>query len=106
MKKVAVATLIVAAVAAVGLYLWANHEFTECYAMYPSRAAAERSEDAWSDAGFDVMIERRSGWGAIVTDGSTDDEPHERFLRVLKATNGKSGHGGPRDGCLVRGPIQ
>jgi hypothetical protein len=86
-------------------YLWLNDEYTECYATYGSKKAAERSEPAWRDAGFDVSIERRSGWGAIVTDESSDSAgPQKRFLRVLKATNGRSGHGSY--GCLVRSPIQ
>ncbi len=102
--KFAIALVVVIVLLVGGAYRWANDEYTECYAIYISKDSAERSESAWDDAGFDVSIERRSGWAAIVTDDSTDVAgPRRRFRRVLRATNGTSGHGST--GCIVRGPI-
>ena len=112
MKKAAKVTattvasvLALLAVAVVGLYFWATNEYTECYAIYGTKHAAERSEATWRDAGFDVSIERRDGWGAVVTEGSTDEEPQKKFRRVLHETNGESGHGTEEEGCIVRSPL-
>jgi len=89
-----------------GGYLYVNHDYTECFAGYETKQAAERAAEDGRDAGFDVTVERRSEWSAIMTFGETGDDARDdraRFREILDETGGELGH--PGEGCLERGPF-
>lgn len=104
MKRLAIAFLVVVSLLAAGagaLVLWANSEFTECYARF---ASAEDAEAAASDLDVDVHTERRGGRVAesFVSGATGQDavEVRRAFRPAVREHGGELGHGG--DGCLER----
>jgi hypothetical protein len=90
----------------VASYFWTNHEYTECFAAYKTKDAADRAADAGGDVGFDASVERRTGWVVVFSFGETGGDAQDdraKFGDILKESNGVSGH--PGDGCLERGPF-
>lgn len=114
MKWVGLTLLVLVALvvaAGIGLMAWANSEFTECYALFPSEsdadAVANELDEAAPDVGLDVDNERRGGQVATTfrTGASGEDAlPLIRAFRpAVRAHGGELGH--PGAGCLERGPF-
>lgn len=106
LAKVVAGLAVAAVLLAVAFHFWANHEYTECFAAYETKDAAERSADAGRDVGFDASVERRTGWVVVFSFGETDGDAQDeraKFGEILDESNGALGH--PGDGCLERGPF-
>ncbi len=95
--------------AGVALYLYADSEFTLCYGIFKSRAAAERAAEAGRDAGFDdAQVDHRADGSAVTFEsGETGDDASESrrtFREIVTRERGTLGH--PGDGCLERKPLE
>jgi hypothetical protein len=93
-------------------------EFSQCFASFETREAAERAASVASDAGFDAEVEADTPFAdqpnspgarqisVTFSDGATGDDAAEFrrvFHSVVAEENGKFGH--PNRGCLERGPF-
>jgi hypothetical protein len=110
MKKIVIGALVVvtASVAAIaGFYAWGMYvAYTECYAAFEAKGAAERAADAGAKEGFDTRAEFRdqpgAKWTVIFETGETGadaEEDRAAFRAIVKREGGRSAHPG---GCGER----
>ena len=97
---------------AVAVYLYAGTEYTTCYGVFKSKAAAEQAAEAGDDAGFDTATERLEDgevgiyWAVDFDSGETGDDARElrrAFRDIVRRERGKLGHSG--SGCLEKDTI-
>ena len=110
MKRV-VLTLSLAAAAGLGLGACEESKFTDCYALFSTKADAEAAADelreAAPDLDIDLDTERRDREIAAIIGTSEIGEAarplRSAFRRAVRAQGGQVGH--PGDGCLEREPF-
>ena len=103
--------VVVAAVAAVfgGLLLWANSEFTWCYARFDTvqQAEAALEEIREAEAGAGMETEPRGRRISVTFESGESGEDAQAFRRAVAPAvarqRGRLGH--PGDGCLERTPF-
>lgn len=106
MRQFGIGVLIVVALVVglgIAFTVWANREYTECYGIFPSAAAAGRAEKAAGEAGLGTRHGDREGPEAAVTfefDETGDDgrRPRQTFREIVAREDGRLGH--PGNGCL------
>lgn len=107
MKKLGLGVLVLVGLG-VGGYLWANSQFTACYAVFNSRAAAERAADAGRDAGLDPYVEHRASDSAVTfSTGETGEDARkarQAYREIVRRARGRLGH--PDGGCLERKQVE
>ena len=115
MRKLGVALLLVIGLVAIGgvaLYAYLGAEYTVCYGVFESKAAAERAAEAGRDADFDADVDHREDdevgpyWAVEFETGETGDDARESrraFREALRRERGRFGH--PDGGCLERTPF-
>ncbi len=111
MKTLAIVVLAVSGllVTAVGaLYIYASSDYTDCYAIFQSRAAAERAADEADKIGFVPDVDHRRSESAVTfhsgESGADAQERRRVFGDFVRRHEGTLGH--PGDGCLERKPFE
>jgi hypothetical protein len=102
---------LILAVSALGVCGCEATKFTECYALFPSRANAEAVtgdlRERAPDLGIVLETERRGG-RTVATIGTSESGADARplttaFRRTVRAHGGQLGH--PDEGCIEREPL-
>jgi hypothetical protein len=116
--RVAFAVLLAAVVVVVGFFAYLASEFTDCYAAFDTREAAERAAAAGRAVGFDTEVEasgprerrpRSEGARRIAvtfSNGETGDDAEElraAFGLIVKRAGGVLLHEGG-GGCTENSP--